>query len=272
MQKAHVEVEWAYMKIGVFTSNQPRHLALLAKLATVAQEVIAITECTAAYHPDHYTDASLRDYFARVAHAEAHVFGSEVVLAENIHTLALSMGQASQLPLSAITPLLTADLCIVFGSSYLTGPVGDALIQQRAINIHMGLAPYYRGAACNFWALYDDRPAYVGATLHYLAAGIDNGDILYHVLPRPQAVDPFIYGMLAVAAAQHSLVQHLQQTTLPLRYAQPQHQVIPQRYTRRADFTPTVAATYLQQSHSPLQLAQALATRDVAGLIRPVVV
>ena len=30
----------------------------------------------------------------------------------------------------------------------------------------MGVSPYYRGCDCNFWALYDNNPHLVGATIH----------------------------------------------------------------------------------------------------------
>ena len=43
----------------------------------------------------------------------------------------------------------------------------------------MGVSPYYRGADCNFWALYDSNYHLVGSTIHYLSKGIDSGDIIY---------------------------------------------------------------------------------------------
>ena len=60
----------------------------------------------------------------------------------------------------------------------------DFLIKD-AINIHMGISPYYRGSSCNFWAIYDGNPSYVGATIHLLSKGLDSGDILFHCLPKP---------------------------------------------------------------------------------------
>lgn len=50
----------------------------------------------------------------------------------------------------------------------------------------MGLSPYYRGTDCNFWALYDKKPQYVGATIHLLSKGIDSGPTLYHALSKPE--------------------------------------------------------------------------------------
>ena len=33
----------------------------------------------------------------------------------------------------------------------------------------MGLSPFYRGSSCNFWAIKDKKPEFVGSTIHYLS-------------------------------------------------------------------------------------------------------
>lgn len=47
--------------------------------------------------------------------------------------------------------------------------------------MHLGLSPYYRGAATNFWPLVDRNPACVGATFMYIDQGIDTGEIIHQV-------------------------------------------------------------------------------------------
>jgi hypothetical protein len=37
------------MKVTVFTSNQPRHLALVERLAGIADEVYAVLECNTVF-------------------------------------------------------------------------------------------------------------------------------------------------------------------------------------------------------------------------------
>ena len=80
--------------------------------------------------------------------------------------------------------LLKSDLYIFFGSSYIKGPLVNFLIKKKAINIHMGISPYYRGADCNFWAMYDGNSHLVGATIHMLSKGLDSGAILYHAMSK----------------------------------------------------------------------------------------
>ncbi len=57
------------------------------------------------------------------------------------------------------------------------------------INLHSGLAPYYRGCSCYFWPLYNNEPEYVGVTIHYVNPGIDDGDVIHQGRPDIQADD-----------------------------------------------------------------------------------
>ena len=68
----------------------------------------------------------------------------------------------------------------------------------------MGIAPYYRGVDCNFWALYDNNPHLVGSTIHYLSNNIDGGDILYHAISMKKN-NLFDYSMSCVMAAFQSI-------------------------------------------------------------------
>ncbi len=78
---------------------------------------------------------------------------------------------------------LEPDVVLVFGTGILRAPFIEAFA-GRIINLHLGLSPYYRGAGTNFWPLVNREPEYVGATIHYLDAGIDTGPIIAHVRPR----------------------------------------------------------------------------------------
>lgn len=55
-------------------------------------------------------------------------------------------------------------------------PVID-LAKWGFINFHPSLLPYNRGKDPNFWALKDATP--FGVTLHFVAPGVDNGDIAF---------------------------------------------------------------------------------------------
>jgi Formyl transferase len=262
------------MRITVFTSNQPRHLSLIASLASIADEVFAVQECSTVF-PGQVQDffnksPVMQDYFSRVIAAEREVFGQVGFCPRNVQQLALKMGDLSRLDPSALAPALASDVAIVFGASYIKGPLCNALVEKRAVNIHMGVSPFYRGSSTNFWAMCDRRPQYVGATIHLLSKGLDSGPILFHALPEAAEVDPFVHGMRAVKAAHTALVDRIRDRALFDLAPVPQDRTRELRYTRNADFTDAVAAEYLAALPSPSQLQAALQARDLGEFIRPV--
>lgn len=78
---------------------------------------------------------------------------------------------------------LNPDIVAVYGSSILKAPL-LALFENRILNVHLGLSPYYRGSATNYWPLVDDLPECVGATFMYIDEGIDTGEIIHQVRPE----------------------------------------------------------------------------------------
>ncbi len=160
-------------------------------------------------------------------------------------------------------PALESDYYIVFGASYIKGWLADFLIKNGAINIHMGISPYYRGNSCNFWAMYDGHPELVGATIHLLGKGLDSGDILYHALPKAEAVDPFVLGMLAVKVAHESIVSRISTNRLFEYKAVKQDKTKEYKYTRNVDFDDRVAKDYLDHLLRPSQIEEMLKNRKL---------
>jgi methionyl-tRNA formyltransferase len=70
------------------------------------------------------------------------------------------------------------DVVLVSGTRIIRSPLLDVKPSLGLINLHTGLAPYYRGGPCTFWALFNEEPEYAGATVHHLTPGIDSGDIV----------------------------------------------------------------------------------------------
>ena len=261
------------MKITLFTSNSARHLALAEKLAGIADLVYVVQECSTVFPgltAGYYRKSPvMQDYFGRVIEAERIVFGKPRFLPANVRQLALQMEDLSLTPLDMLEPALDSDITVVFGASYIKGPLVDRLIAGRAINIHMGVSPYYRGSSCNFWALYDGNPDLVGATIHLISRGLDSGAMLYHARPRQIATDPFELGMRAVEAAQNSLVSRISQGSVLADY-EPVVQDAAQelRYTRNAAFTDEVAAEYLARKLDAGAVGAAMARAPSRNFLR----
>lgn len=69
-----------------------------------------------------------------------------------------------------------ADLGIIFGTNIIKESV-FGIPKLGSINLHQGLAPYYRGGPPVFWELFNDEKE-VGLTVHFVASQVDTGDIV----------------------------------------------------------------------------------------------
>ena len=135
---------------------------------------------------------------------------------------------------------------VVFGSSYIKGELVDFLVKKKAINIHAGVSPYYRGSGCNFWALYDSNPHLVGSTIHLLSKGLDNGPILYHAMSKNKS-NPFEYTMSTLKSAFQSLAIKIKDKSFfdMKPFSQDKSKEI--RYTRRSDFNEKIILEYFKK-------------------------
>lgn len=263
------------MKVTVFTSNQPRHLALIESFASVAETVYAVLECNTVF-PGRIADffpksKVMQDYFTRVIEAEEKVFGITRFSQPNVRTLSIKMGDLNSLGLVPLRQALASDIFVIFGASYIKSPLIDALTEKKAINIHMGVSPYYRGSSCNFWALYDNRPDLVGATVHLLTKGLDSGPMLFHALPKAKATEPFRLGMEAVRSAHEGLLSYLTKGQIPGPTPVVQDRSKEIRYTKKADFTDQVVQEYLNRVPSPDEIEAKLVARDLGRFMNPYV-
>ena len=261
------------MKITVFTSNQPRHIHLLKKLAGIAETVYAVQECNTVF-PGQVKDffnnsAVMQQYFQKVMQAEKNIFGQVSFLPSNVKSLAIKMKDLNQLPMSALSDAMHSDCYVVFGSSFIKGELIEFLVKNKALNIHMGVSPYFRGSSCNFWAAYLGRPDMVGATIHMLSAKLDAGDMLYHALPEAKETEAFDLGMQAVAAAHNSLTERLRTGEIFDFTPVAQDKTKEIKYTVNAEFNDEVAADYLEHLPSREQIQKKLAERDLSLFLRP---
>lgn len=257
-------------RIAVFTSNHPRHLHLVNALASVAHEVHAVMECTSRA-PRVCASAESQAYFDSLRAAERHIFGDQLPLAANVRVTPLAMGDASKVPAAMLAPTVRdADLCVVFGASYIKGTVCEALVQKGAINLHAGCSPYYRGTATNFWCAHDGRIDLTAVTVHLLSAGLDSGRILFHVLPRAARWEFHQLGMHTIRASHLALANAIRAGTLDTLVPVPQDKTRELRYSRGRDFDDGVLAGFLKLPLTPEAIELALRARDASLFVAPV--
>ncbi|MEA5088405.1 formyltransferase family protein [Solidesulfovibrio sp.] len=262
------------MKITVFTGNQARHIALLSAMASIADEVYAVQECCTVFPgkvADFYRKSDImQQYFSQVIASENRIFGDIRFSPSNVRTLSIKSDDLNCIEKSVLAPALSSDIYVVFGASFIKGYLIDFLVANRAVNIHMGVSPYYRGSSCNFWALFDGNPNLVGATIHLLSRGLDSGDMLFHAFPKPQACDPFLLGMKAVKSAIASLAKEIAAGTLFNHVPVTQNKMSEIRYTKNSDFTDEVARLYLSRKIDADKIGELFDSAPGRELISPI--
>ncbi len=232
------------MKISIFTSNQPRHVHLINELSKVSKECYAIVEGKTIF-PGKVDDffkktKATNKYFREVDKAEKKFFKKNSFINKKVKTKFIKHGDLKFIEKKDIAQALNSDLYIVFGSSYIKGWLINFLIKKKAINIHMGLSPFYRGSSCNFWAVYDENPEFVGATIHLLSKGLDSGKILYHALPNKNLKNSFDYTMSSVLSAHRSLIKKIKNKSIFKIKPHVQNNVLQLRYTKNKNFNDKV--------------------------------
>jgi len=78
------------------------------------------------------------------------------------------------------------DVIAVCGASILRTEL-LAIPEQGVLNLHGGLSQFYRGLFTTDWAIHNAEPECVGATVHFVSPGVDDGDVVYQ--GRPVIVD-----------------------------------------------------------------------------------
>ena len=238
------------MRITLFTSNKNRHNYLINLLSEVAEKLFVVQECgTILSVPDHYQASPImKKYFENVINAQYQLFGNSYVnnKKKNIKILPMISGDLNQCSINLLSDFLKSDVYVVFGSSYIKGELVDFLIKQKAINIHAGVSPYYRGTACNFWALYDDNPHLVGSTIHLLSKGLDSGPMLYHAMSNLKT-NPFEFTMSSIKSAFHSIAERIKDNSIFKINPVIQDKIKEIRYSKKNEFNEKIVKEYFKK-------------------------
>jgi methionyl-tRNA formyltransferase len=190
----------------------------------------------------------MKKYFENVNNAQYQLFGNSYVnnKKKNIKILPMLSRDLNQCSMNLLSDFLKSDVYVVFGSSYIKGELVDFLVKQKAINIHAGVSPYYRGTDCNFWALYDDNPHLVGTTIHLLSKGLDSGPMLYHAMSNLKS-NPFEYTMSTVKSAFHSIAERIRDGSIFTIKPIIQDKIKEVRYSKKSEFNEELVKEYFEK-------------------------
>jgi methionyl-tRNA formyltransferase len=83
---------------------------------------------------------------------------------------------------------MAPDVVVVCGTSLMRREF-LAVPRLGVLNLHGGLAQRYRGLNTTDWAVHNREPEYVGCTVHFVAPGIDDGEVVFQGRPVIEAHD-----------------------------------------------------------------------------------
>ncbi len=217
---AHKRINADHPRIAILTSVETRH-RFFANSIRRRFGVSAVVYARPTYAPAKVDDSDLSpteraivaEHFAERSHQEDTFFGNDSDLIEPSADCCVLQLEPGLLNTAQTTDALRdsgINIVVVFGTDLIKPPL-LALEEWSMINMHLGLSPYYRGTATNFYPLLNEEPEYVGATIHRLDAGIDSGPILQHARPEIVALDrPHTIGCKAIAAGISAMIAVLE--------------------------------------------------------------
>lgn len=170
------------MNISVLTSCSYRHLYLLGKLLEEPSLSLGnvLMESKGKYYASE--DEHIRSHMSGFETAERDLLGECRALDLGQKARRIGRGEVNKQEHIEWVMESAPDFIILMGTS-IVDHVWLELFPDRIINIHLGLSPYYRGTATNFWPLVYREPQCVGATIHIASPIVDDGAILRQVRP-----------------------------------------------------------------------------------------
>lgn len=213
-------------------------------------------------------EAVLADHFAARERAEQAFFGAAADWEPAADVLRVPFGGSNDDAVADWVLARAPDALVLFGCSIIREQLLERL-PERVVNLHLGLSPYYRGSATNFWPLVNGEPECVGATVHLATLSVDAGPILRQARP---ALDPEDgsqeIGCRAILAGAEALAAGL------VDYAAGRLATVPQsaggRVYRNADFDAHAVRRLWRRLEAGL-IADYLADKKARDAARPIV-
>lgn len=182
------------MIIGVLTSTHRRHIYFANYLVSHLPVSVVVSEQKSAEPREVGLNASesklLQNYFDERERTEIEMLpnADDFIKTDKVEILRVGAGAINNSDTIHVLESRGIDTLAVFGTGLLKEPLLSSY-SSRIVNIHLGVSPYYRGSATNFWAMYNEDLHLVGSTIHFIDAGVDTGDIICHVLAIPKPDD-----------------------------------------------------------------------------------
>lgn len=179
-------------RVLLITSDQVRHRYAATQLAQRLNLVGIVSEAKAPsviapLAPSPAEQAVFTQHFAERDEVERRFIGTSATFPDTA-VLSLTHGTSNDQTTFEWVQAQRPDLLLLYGSSIIKAPLLEHY-DQRIINLHLGLSPYYRGSGTNFWPLVNRQPECVGATIHLAVLRVDAGAVLAQVRPPAERAD-----------------------------------------------------------------------------------
>lgn len=169
------------MRAIVLTSDRQRHAYYSETVASHFDLLGVIKEYKGEYYTaEHDSSLLMKAHFEALRNAERAWFGE--ARWPQVPMLELGKGRINDADTVSWAVDLRPDLVFLFGTSILNKE-WLGMFPQRIINLHLGLSPYYRGAATLFWPLANNEPECLGVTIHLAEQHVDAGRMLARIKP-----------------------------------------------------------------------------------------
>ena len=179
------------MKIAIFTRNELRHRFVKVALSNFKHVNTLFTLVEKNNIKDNYKflpktkdKIFFKKHFNKRNKTERKFFSDNLKkIGDNSNSLKVDSNQINDLNFHKKIAKDKPDYIFTFGCSIIDEKI-IKFYNNKIINFHLGLSPYFRGSGTNFWPLVLNKPEYVGVTIMYMNEGIDKGKIIHQIRPK----------------------------------------------------------------------------------------
>ena len=178
------------MRLILFSGSHPRHLFVNRELLKHFDETLIIVMEREELLPlppknllQHDKDL-FNKHFQNRSKVELKIYGNlfpkQVYNESNV--IFIQPNELNTNEIAEKVRQFNADFCFIFGVDLILNPVINELPSNK-INLHLGLSPWYKGAATLFWPFYYLQPQFCGITFHQITEKPDAGEIIHQCVP-----------------------------------------------------------------------------------------
>lgn len=180
-------------RVVLLTGNSRRHryvasyLGMHLEIAGIAMEAKPHPVAVENRPKEPSLEDVLQRHFAQRDAAETRLLG-DTAFPAGAELLEVPEGGINQQWVFEWVRAQAPDVLVLYGTGIIKAPLLE-YYSGRVVNMHLGLSPYYRGTATNFWPLVEGLPECVGVTIHVAVAAVDAGPVLDQVRPDMRSGD-----------------------------------------------------------------------------------